>query len=72
MSVIAKDLKLLKIVKIIGLPQDLITLVEKWLNTRYYFFSTNGKHSTIRITHWGTVQKEKEKFLNIFNYFMLS
>ena len=53
--------------KIIGLPQDLITLVEKWLNT-----SINGEHSTIRITHWGTVQKENEQFLDTFNYFMLS
>ena len=39
---------LIKRMRAIGLPEDLIILVEEWLQTRYYYVSVNGKHSSIR------------------------
>ena len=47
---------LIKRLKIIGLPVDLIDLVSKWLTVRYFYVTIEGVSSYIRITDVGTVQ----------------
>ena len=47
---------LLKRMRISGLPDDVIKLVEIWLTDRKYYVSVNGKHSFIRLSDLGTVQ----------------
>ena len=47
---------LLKRMRISGLPDDMIKLVEIWLTDRKYYVSVNGKHSFIRLSDLGTVQ----------------
>jgi hypothetical protein len=42
--------------QIIGLPDDLITLVEKWLATSYLFVNVNGYNSFNKFSKFGSVQ----------------
>jgi retron-type reverse transcriptase len=42
--------------QIIGLPDDLITLADKWLVTRYFYVNVNGNNSFIKFSKFGTVQ----------------
>ena len=42
--------------RISGLPDDVVRLVEIWLTDRKYYVSVNGKHSFIRLSELGTVQ----------------
>ena len=47
---------LLKRMRIAGLPNDVVKLVEIWLMDRKYYVSARGIHSFIRISDLGTVQ----------------
>ena len=47
---------LLKRLKIVGLPDDLIELVNKWLTTRYFYVSIDGNSSYIHTSRVGTIQ----------------
>ena len=47
---------LIKRLKIIGLPDDLIELVSNWLTTRYFYVTIDGVSSYVHITGVGTVQ----------------
>ena len=47
---------LLKRLKIMGLPSDLITLVSEWLTTRFFFVSIDGESSYVHQSGVGTVQ----------------
>ena len=47
---------LLKRLRIIGLPMDLIDLVSKWLTTRYLYVTIDGVNSYMHETDVGTVQ----------------
>ena len=47
---------LLKRLQIMGLPNDLITLVSEWLTTRFFFVSIDGENSYVRQSGVGTVQ----------------
>ena len=47
---------LLKRMKIMGLPEDLIELVSLWLRNRFYYVSINGINSTLFDILLGTVQ----------------
>ena len=47
---------LLKRMKVIGLPNDLIELVNKWLSTRYFYVSIDGTNSYVHISNAGTIQ----------------
>ena len=51
------DLKLLvKRLKIIGLPKDVVDLIEVWLSDRSYFVSLNGRNSRLIDLSHGTIQ----------------
>ena len=47
---------LLKRMKIMGLPNDIMELVEKWLTTRYYYVSIKGNNSYVHLSRVGTIQ----------------
>ena len=47
---------LLKRMRIAGLPDDVIRLVEIWLSGRKYYVTVNGTHSFIRLSDLGMVQ----------------
>ena len=47
---------LLKRLKIMGLPSDIILLVSEWLTTRYFYVSLEGGNSCIHSSGVGTVQ----------------
>jgi hypothetical protein len=47
---------LLKRLRIIGLPNDLIELISVWLKDRSYYVSLDGINSVLRYIHLGTVQ----------------
>ena len=47
---------LLKRMKILGLPDDLIDLVRIWLSTRYFYVSIKGKNSYVYLSRVGTIQ----------------
>ena len=47
---------LLKRLQIIGLPGDVIKLIEIWLKERYFYVSINGVDSDIKVTWFGIVQ----------------
>ena len=47
---------LIKRLKIIGLPSDIICLINEWLNTRYFYVSVDGENSIIHSIGVGTVQ----------------
>ena len=47
---------LLKRLKIMGLPSDIILLVSEWLTTRYFYISLEGGNSCIHSSGVGTVQ----------------
>jgi hypothetical protein len=46
---------LLKRMRIVGLPKDVIGLVAVWLKGRMYYVSVNDKNSFIRMSDIGTV-----------------
>jgi hypothetical protein len=47
---------LLKRLKIIGLPMDVVSLIEIWLRERYFYVSVNGMNSTIVTSWYGIIQ----------------
>ena len=47
---------LLKRMRIVGLPNDIIKLVEIWLLSRKYYVTVHGKNSFIKMSELGTVQ----------------
>jgi hypothetical protein len=47
---------LLKRLRIVGLPNDLIELISLWLNDRSYYISLDGKNSVLWSLLLGTVQ----------------
>jgi hypothetical protein len=47
---------LLKRLKIVGLPTDVINLIEVWLKRRFFYVSINGENSTLFNLLLGTVQ----------------
>ena len=47
---------LLKRLRLLGLPDDIISLVGNWLSLRYYYVSVGGKCSVIHSLDVGTVQ----------------
>ena len=47
---------LLKRLKIMGLPCDMISLISEWLTTRYFYVSLDGENSCIHQCGVGTVQ----------------
>ena len=47
---------LLKRMRIVGLPRDVIELVAVWLKGRMFYVSVNGRNSFIRMSDIGTVQ----------------
>ena len=47
---------LLKRLKIMGLPSDIVFLVSEWLTTRYFYVSLEGGNSCIHSCVVGTVQ----------------
>ena len=40
---------LLKILKILGLPEDIITLIKIWLDNRMFYVDVKGESSYIKI-----------------------
>ena len=47
---------LLKRMKIMGLPNDIMELVKKWLTLRYYYVSIKGNNSYVHLSRVGTIQ----------------
>jgi hypothetical protein len=47
---------LLKRIKILGLPDDMITLISEWLSTRYSYVGLDIGNSIVHCTRVGTVQ----------------
>ena len=47
---------LLKRLKIIGLPDDLVNLIEAWLSNRTYYVTAKGTNSYIKLSEIGTIQ----------------
>ena len=47
---------LLKRLKITGLPEDVINLIEIWLTDRCYYVTAKGVNSYIRVSNIGTIQ----------------
>jgi hypothetical protein len=47
---------LLKRMQIIGIPRDIIELVEIWLRDRTYYITCRGKNSCIKMSNVGTIQ----------------
>ena len=46
----------MKRLQIIGLPNDLINLIQIWLSDRTYYVTAKGTNSFIRLTNIGTIQ----------------
>ena len=47
---------LIKRLAILGLPNDVIRLINVWLHERYFYVSINGSDSSIKVTWFGIVQ----------------
>ena len=47
---------LLKRLRIIGIPNDLVDLISEWLKVRYFYVSIDGSNSYIHLCDVGTVQ----------------
>ena len=47
---------LLKRLKILGLPNDLIELIKEWLKDRYFYISVEGNNSILIEVISGTIQ----------------
>ena len=47
---------LIKRLRIVGLPVQLVNVIENWLTDRFYYCDINGKSSTLRQLYNGTVQ----------------
>ena len=47
---------LLKRMKIVGIPDDIIELVKNWLTERYFYVSIDGNNSYVHLSGVGTVQ----------------
>ena len=47
---------LLKRLKIMGIPNDLISLLEVWLRNRFFYVEANGRNSEIQENDIGTIQ----------------
>ena len=47
---------MIKRLKILGLPSDVIKLIEIWLVERYFYVSVNGSDSMVKVTWFGIVQ----------------
>ena len=48
--------RLIKRLVILGLPSDVIKLIEIWLVERYFYVSVNGSDSMVKVTWFGIVQ----------------
>ena len=48
---------LIKRLRIVGLPVDLIKLASNWLMTRYLYVTIEGENSFVHVTNVGTAQK---------------
>ena len=46
---------LIKRLQIMGLPPDMVRLIEIWLKERYFYVSVNGSESGIRVTLTSTL-----------------
>jgi hypothetical protein len=53
-DVVNKDL-LLKRMRIVGLPEDVISLIQVWLGNRMFYVETNGQTSNFFESNFGTV-----------------
>ena len=47
---------LVKQLRVAGLPNDVVELIEVWLKSRYFYVSVNGKESYIKETWFGIIQ----------------
>ena len=47
---------LIKKLKIKGLPDDIVSLVNEWLTVRYFYVNVSGENSYVHQTGVGTVQ----------------
>ena len=47
---------LIKRLKIIGLPEDIINLITIWLTNRLFYVDVEGDRSFIKLTDTGTIQ----------------
>ena len=47
---------LLKRLEILGLPDDLVTLIREWLTNRYFYVSIDDSNSFVHSSNVGTVQ----------------
>ena len=47
---------LIKTLKIVGLPDNLVTLVEIWLKGKYFYVSDGNDVSTIMVSWYGIIQ----------------
>ena len=47
---------LIKRLVILGLPNDVVKLIEIWLKERYFYVSVNGSDSMVKVTWYGIVQ----------------
>ena len=47
---------LIKRLRIVGIPDDIISLVSEWLTTRYFYVSLDGENSYVHQSVVGTVQ----------------
>ena len=54
-DVVNKDL-LLKRMRMVGLPEDVISLIRVWLGNRMFYVETNGQTSNFFESNFGTVQ----------------
>ena len=46
---------LIKRLVILGLPNDVVNLIEIWLKERYFYVCVNGCDSMIKVTWYGIV-----------------
>ena len=42
--------------QIMGIPDDIVTLLKDWLNDRKFYVDINGNHSTLQSDNYGTIQ----------------
>ena len=47
---------LLRRMRIVGLPEDVVELVDIWLSTRYYYVTIEQVNSNIRMSKDGTIR----------------
>ena len=47
---------LIKRLKILGLPRDVVDLIKIWLNERYFYVSVGGHDSTLETSWYGIIQ----------------